>query len=345
MRAAFCFVKIPLMHPKISVNVLGFKHKQHLEECFKHILAQDYPSFELTFIDNNSGDGSEEFTRQNFPQIKVIQTGGNFGYSGGHNIGLQKTDGEFVVFVNPDLKMKPNFLSEAVKPMLNDSTIAGVQGKLIRPELVNGKYIFDGAGIVITKSRKTFDRGQWEEDNGQHNTPEEVFAINGSAPVYRRSALLDAAIGDEILDNDLFAYYDDSDLCWRLRRLGWKLWYQPMAVAFHERAMGRSPKSIFKDPKAFINFHKSFSTFTRRLSWKNNILLLIKNDFGAPFWRDLPRIVIRQLAVFFFILIFERDTLAVWPQFRSQIPKMLKKRSYLKIHGRVSPSEIGKWFK
>ena len=199
------------MPPKISVNVLGYKHRQHLKECFEHILAQDYPNFKLTFIDNNSGDGSEEFARQNFPQITVIQTGGNTGYSGGHNIGLKSTDGEFVSFVNPDVKMKPNFLSQAIKPMLEHSDIGAVQGKLLRPELRDQKYFFDGTGVMISRSRQAYDRGQWEEDRGQYDKPQEIFAVNGSCPVWRRAALNDIVINGEILDEDMFAYFDDVD--------------------------------------------------------------------------------------------------------------------------------------
>src|SRR3989338_7108923 len=241
------------MKPKISVNVLGYNSREKLNECFVAVLAQDYENFEVLFIDNNSADGSEEYVRHNWPNIKIIQTGKNLGYSGGHNVGIKSTDADFVVFLNPDVKLSKNYLSCAVEPMLADDKVAGVQGKLLRPSgelqpsniLKNVGGLIDSAGIVIGRTRRARDRGQWEHDNGQYETAQQVFAINGACPVYRKSALLDIAIDGEILDEDFFAYWDDVDLGWRLRHRGWKLFYQPKAVVIHERGSGSS-KSGYK---------------------------------------------------------------------------------------------------
>ena len=330
------------MVPKISVNLVGYKHRKYLQSCFENALKQDYPNFEITFIDNNSGDGSEEFAREHFPQVRVIQTGSNTGYSGGHNIGVKESDGEFVMFLTPDVDMKPNFLSEMIKPLIRDPRIGGVGGKLLRPQPIDGKYVFDTTGIIIQHSRRAIDRRQLSADVGQYDTAEEVFAVNGACPLYRRSALMDAAIDGEVLDEDIFAYWDDVDLGWRLRNFGWKIWYQPTAVAYHERAQGRS-KGGYKKIFNFIRHHRQFSLFTRKLNWKNHIFMIIKNDFGWPMLRDLPKLLARETAMLGYMVVFEPKTLTVIPTFFKQLPNILRKRKIIKSRRKMTDAEMDHW--
>ena len=134
--------------PKLSVNILGTNEKHHLEKALTSIFEQDYPNFEVTYIDNASTDGSEEYVRQAFPHIKIIQTGENRHYGPAHNKGLAGTDGELVSFLNSDLALEPNYFSECIKALLADPKIACVQGKMLRPvKSEDGKYIFDGQEV------------------------------------------------------------------------------------------------------------------------------------------------------------------------------------------------------
>lgn len=329
-------------YPKISVQILGFNEKHHLKAAFERIREQDYPNFDVTYIDNASTDGSEHFVRQNFPEVRVIQTGVNNHYGPAHNKGIASTDGEFVCILNADLELAPNYLSLAIKPLLADPQVAGVQGKLLRPEPVNGKYVLDGTGLTITRSRKIRDRGQLELDNGQYDSAGEVFALNGSSPVYRRSALQDAAFEGEIIDEDMTAFYDDSDLGWRLRHRGWKLWYEPQALVYHERGFGQSP-SGYKNIFALVKFRSKFSLRSRRLAWRNRIFLILKNDYGAPFWKSLPFILAQQITELGFIVLFETKTLGIVPKMLSQLPRIFKKRKFIKDTAKVKPEFVNTW--
>ncbi|OGE86077.1 MAG: hypothetical protein A3J48_03905 [Candidatus Doudnabacteria bacterium RIFCSPHIGHO2_02_FULL_46_11] len=330
--------------PKISVNLVCWNHLPHLKNCLDNVLKQDYPNFELIFIDNNSSDGSEEFVRQNFPQVKVLQTGRNTGYAGGHNIGISKSDGEFVMLLTPDIEMPVNFLSELIKPLLQDEKIAGAQGKQVRREERAGKKLIDSTGIFLNTSRRPFDRGQNELDSGQYDRAGEVFGCNGAAVLYRRSALEDIALDGEILDEDIFAYWDDVDLAWRLRAYGWKLWYEAPAVLIHGRAAGASPGGYKKIFSLIKHRRSTISLFAKKLSLKNNILVLVKNDQGWPFWSRLPLIAVRQILILGYSLLIEPKTFAVLPMMFKQLPKAFRKRQFIKKHRRVSPKEVAQWF-
>ncbi|HYD92298.1 MAG TPA: glycosyltransferase family 2 protein, partial [Flavobacterium sp.] len=299
-------------YPKISVNVLGTNEKPKLGPCLTDLSRQDYPNFEVTYIDNNSSDGSVEYVQNNFSHVKIIQKEKNEHYAPAHNLGVAKTDGEYICILNSDIQLEPNFLSELIKPMLADDKIAGVQGKLLRPDPVDGKYIFDGTGLTIDRNRTVRDRYQLQVDEGQYNEPGEVFAINGSSPLYRRAALMDVAIDGEVLDEDMQAYFDDSDLGWRIRHFGWKLWYQPTAIAYHERLVGQSSGG-WKKFASFVKHRRSISVRNKKYAFKNHIFLIMKNDFDYPLRRDLPRILFRELAMFGYTLIFDIKVLAVLP--------------------------------
>ncbi len=329
--------------PKISVNILGYNEERNLEKAFTSIYKQDYPNFEVLYIDNASTDGSEEYVRENWPQVKILQTGENRHYGPAHNKGIAATDGELVCILNTDLELAPNYLSEAVKALLADEKIAGVQGKTLRPkhspEDPNEPQIIDGTGLTIDRMRIVRDRGQLEIDKGQYDTPQEVFAICGSNPVYRRAALHDVAIDGEIIDEDIRAFFDDSDLGWRLRHQGWKLWYQPTAVSFHERGVGQSPGG-YRHIWALVKFRKQFSTMTKQLAWRNKIFLTLKNDFGKTLRRDWFRIMIREIATLGFITIFETKTLLIIPTMIRQLPRIVRKRRIIKSRSVLGEDNI-----
>lgn len=326
-------------YPKLSINILGFNEKHLLDTALQSIFEQDYPNYEVTYIDNASTDDSEQYVRTHFPHVKVIQTGENRHYGPAHNKGLAATDGELVSFVNSDLKFEPTYYSEAVKALLADEKIAGVGGKMLRPKLVNGQRLFDSTGLTIDRFRIVRDRGQWQPDTGQYDRPEEMFALCGAAPVYRRQALEAVAIDGEILDEDITAFFDDSDLGWRLRHQGWKIWYQPTAVLYHERGVGQSPggyRHLFK----LVKFRKQFSLRSRQLSWKNKIYIVLKNDFGKTWRRDWWRIVFRELVTFVFVLLFETATLKILPTVFKQLPNIFRKRKIIKQRSVLGDNNI-----
>lgn len=334
--------------PKVSINILGFNEKKLLEKAFSSIFKQDYPNFEVTYIDNASTDGSEEYVRQNFPNVKVVQTGENRHYGPAQNKGFAATDGELVCILNSDLELAPNYLTEAVTALLSDPKIAGVQGKTLRPKnnpnYPNEPQLIDGTGLTIDRMRIVRDRGQLEIDKGQYDTPQEVFAICGSNPVYRRAALLDVAIDGEIIDEDITAFFDDSDLGWRLRHQGWKLWYQPTAISYHQRGVGSSPGG-YRHILALVKFRKQFSLYTKQLSWKNKLYLVLKNDFGKTLRRDFLTMLIRQIAELGFIIIFETKTLLILPTMFRQLPNIFRKRKIIKSRSVLGKDNIIEFIK
>lgn len=332
-------MKISKLVPKISINLLGWNHREIIGKAIGSVRNQTYHDFELVYTDNASSDGSVDFVREKFPEVKIIANRENLGYAGGHNLFFAKSQSDFVMVLNPDVVLEKNFLTEALKGFDNPQ-VAAVTGKMLRPpshstlSKERKGAVLDGTGIEVSRGRRAKERGQNEEDRGQYDGKPDVFGVSGTAAIYRREALEKIKIpnsegGFEYFDDDFFAYFEDFDLSWRLRIRGYKCRYVPKAVLYHERMAGSSPggyKKIF----SFIRHHHKLSSKVKKWNWKNHLFCIIKNDFGWELVRDFPFIFTRELAMFLFILIFETKTLSVLPQFFRELPKIIKKRGYIK---------------
>jgi GT2 family glycosyltransferase len=333
--------------PKISINLLGWNHREKILPVIESVLAQSFRGFEFFYMDNGSADGSVEFVRKNFPQVAVIDNGRNLGYAGAHNLFIQKAQGELVMVLNPDVTLDANFLREVIRPF-SDPKVAAVTGKMLKPRLDGEPPVLDGTGIIISRSRRGRDRGQMEVDRGQYDGHPWIFGVTGAAAIYRRSALREVGVpgkdgNREFFDEDFFAYWEDLDLSWRLRLAGYECRFAPNACAYHPRVAGSSHGGYLKI-FAFIRHHRQLSPQIKRWNWKNHLFCIIKNDFGWPFWRDLPLILFRELAMMIFILVFETATLAVVPEFFRELPPMLAKRRYIQKRRKASSKEAARWF-
>ncbi|UCC61829.1 MAG: glycosyltransferase, partial [Anaerolineae bacterium] len=96
--------------PQASLVVLNWNGRQWLGECIPSLLALDYPAYEIVLVDNGSTDGSIEFVRQHFTQVRLIANEENLGFSKGMNVGLQEAQGDVIVFLNNDLYDRPDWL-------------------------------------------------------------------------------------------------------------------------------------------------------------------------------------------------------------------------------------------
>lgn len=221
-----------------SIVIINFDGMKYWPECLAAIRAQRYPrGFEIIVVNNRSTDGSLEYLRQQ-DDVRIIDHGGNTGFSRGQNLGILASRGEYVLCLNFDCFLEPDFLAEVAKVFEARPEVGGVSGKL--KKLVDGKrtdYI-DSTAISFHCCRPA-DRGEWRCDSAYWNRPEYIFGPSGAAACYRRDALESVRYEDEFFDEEFFIYCEDIDLAWRLNLAGWKSWYQPTAVGYHERGSTR----------------------------------------------------------------------------------------------------------
>lgn len=215
--------------PKVSILILNYNGLKWLPACLSSALGTDYPNLEVCLVDNGSSDGSIEYVREKFPSVRIIANGRNLGFAEGYNRAIRAVDAEFVAILNNDAEvLEPGWVGHLVRAALGDPSVAAVACKLV--SMADPTRLDSVGGMGIPFWRGFVDIGREEPDLGQYDGPGfEPFAFCGGAALIRRDAFLRAGG----FDGKFFLYAEDADLSWRLRLLGHRIAYAPMARVAH----------------------------------------------------------------------------------------------------------------
>jgi GT2 family glycosyltransferase len=318
-----------------------------LRECVHAALRQIFKNVTVTVTENGSRDSIKEQLLLEFgdhSRFRYKENPANLGFAGAHNSFFAQSDADFVMPLNPDAIITPTYVAELVRAF-EDAKLGAATGKMVKFEtLPDGSRILDGTGIVLSRARRGRERGQLEADRKQFDTQRQVFGVSGTAPLYRKSALESVRLyQQEYFDEDFFAYWEDLDLSWRLRLAGYECAYVPEAVVYHSRVAGQSQYG-YKRPWEFVKHHKQFSSQIREWNWRNQLFVIVKNDFGWSFWRDSLFILARQGSMLCYIVLFEPELLTTVSKMLHLFPRMMEKRRLIQQKRAIGSSEISKWF-
>lgn len=217
---------------KLSFLILGYKHKNHLRICLKHISNLDLEiEYEVIFVDNASGDGSAEMVAELYPNVRIIENETNIGHPAGNNVGLRQAKGEYIAMINPDiiLQSKQDII-DILDYMDREDRVALLGPKLHNPNGSIQNSCYRPYGRLTPLYRRSFfkklpwakrdiDRHLMTDFN--HNSTIEVDWILGACMFIRNTAL--SEIG--IMNEDFFLYLGDYEWCDRARLHNWKVIY------------------------------------------------------------------------------------------------------------------------
>jgi len=288
------------MTPDVSIVLVSKDSGPDLAVALASAVSQAGVTSETLLVDNASTDGSPEAARALGGRVRLLVLPENVGYAAAMNAGIDATTGRYVLALNPDCRLEPDFAAILVRRLdAPDATRVGsASGRLYRAEGpgLSRSGLLDSAGIRFAPTGRHFDRGAGEPAAGRFEREEEVAGASGAAGFYRRSALEDARISTGCFDADFFLYREDADLAWRLSRLGWRCLYVPSAEASHRR---RNAPERRAQMSALANMH----------SVKNRFLLRINNQTAGEFWRTLIPTLGRDVVVLGACLTVERSSL------------------------------------
>ncbi len=250
--------------------MLNHNGRDHLHACLPGLEAQTYPHIEIVIVDNGSTDDSARFVRERHPAARLVLIGRNAGFCTAYNHAAREVDADFIVFLNNDTHVDLNWVVELV------DTAARHQATAVASRILD----WDGQRVDFSGGIMSFEGHGWQIDHGQPagDPPAErplLFACGGSMMVARR-AFLEAGGFDE----DLFAYFEDVDLGWRLSVMGHRIVLAPRAVTYH-RLHGT---------------HGAWAFAPRlRLYERNALAMIYKNYEEATLARVLPAAVALSL--------------------------------------------------
>lgn len=304
----------------ISVVVVTWNGLDVLRPCIA-ALAQQTVGHELIVVDNGSRDGTLAWLRAYAPHARVVALPTNTGFAGGNNVGMRAASGDALVLLNNDTIPEPQFLQHLVAPLEMDRQLGAVAGVLTfahRPDTVAA------AGIAVGCDAVHRDLWLLQPVDQLPSAPTAIFGASGGAVCYQRAALRDVGLFDE----GYFAYLEDADLAWRLRRRGWRCVVAPQARVRHVYSATSGQGSAFK----------------QRLLARNRWRLIIRGWPQAllrAHWLTIMRYDL--LAVAYAALRRQPGVIAGRLDALQQLPSLLLQRHYLQQQHSIPDLDVERW--
>jgi GT2 family glycosyltransferase len=247
--------------PMVSIIIPTHNGRAHLEECFRSLRALNYPSDrrEIILVDNGSSDGSVEYVRQSYPEATVVRNEKNEGFAGPCNSAAERSQSEYLAFLNNDTRVHPEWLNELTRsiesPTIDTEMVACVAGKIVSWD---GRTLeYDGGILNFHGHGHHLGMGQPISAGSSHNQLT-IFACAASMLI-RRDVFLE--VGG--FDQDYFAYFEDVDLGWRLWLFGFQVLYCPTAIVFHKghgtAALSQAERKKLLERNGLFNVFKNYS--------------------------------------------------------------------------------------
>lgn len=317
------------MTPRISIiTVFLDRHLVYFEKLINSIIKQNYKNLEFIIIDQTKYLILEQTFQQNYNQIDyhIIKKKSSQGFCQNNNEGINKSTGEYLLILNPDTYLSDRTISKFLDLLgkINNPYLC-VAPLLLRFD----KKSIDSAGMHINYFIRHKDIYSGKELKSVKLNLSYVWGFTGAAVFISKKLLEKIKFNNQFFDNDFWSYREDADLSWRIQNHGFEVIFCPDIVIYHDRyARPVSRKSI--DPN--INYH----------SLKNRYILMINNLRLLHFLGLLPFILIRELQILFYLLIFERKSLKSYLFIIKDLFRFVEKRRQIKKN--LPYKQSFKWF-
>jgi GT2 family glycosyltransferase len=246
---------------KVSVIIPNYNGMKFVNDCMVSLQKQNYKAFDIIIIDNYSTDGSYEYLVDNYPEAIIKRMDKNYGFSIAVNEGIKMSETEYVLLLNNDTEVDPNFVGELVKAIEKDDKIFAVSSKMIS---YWDRKVMDDAGDLYNLFGWAFQKGVGRSIN-EYNKKSNVFTACAGAAIYRKKVF--EKIG--YFDEKHFAYLEDIDIGYRAKLNGYVNIYEPCARVLH---LGSATSG------------SRYNEFKAKYSARNNIYLIYKN---MPLWQKI----------------------------------------------------------
>lgn len=250
----------------LSIIIVSWNTAELLTKCLEAVFT--YPpdcTFEVLVVDNASSDSTVQTVKNQFSQVKLIQNQENIGFAPANNQAIRQSSGRYVLLLNPDTEVKPHALERLVQYLETHATVGAVGPLTLNP---------DGTLQTSCYPRPTLFRefwrlfhlddlypyGSYRMSAWNHNEPRQTDALLGACLLVRRQILNEVGL----LDEDYFIFSEEIDLCYRIQKAGWTLFWVPQAQIIHYG--GQSTKQVASE--MFLRLYEGkVIYFQKHYSW------------------------------------------------------------------------------
>jgi len=318
----------------VSVTLVTYNSGRFIKRCLESVLEQKYPNVEVVIIDNASTDGTVDILEHFQDRCRIYYNTDNLGFAAAQNQAIALSNGDWILTLNPDVLLMPNFIQALVDAAHIDPKVGTVCGKLLSIRAtfdLPDEQLVDSTGIYFTPTLRHLDRGSQEVDRGHYVNFEYVFGATAAAALYSRQMIDDISVAGEFFDSDFFVYREDADVAWRAQLMGWRCIYTPSARGYHVRNVLPGNRRALPPE---INMH----------SVKNRFLMRIKNMTPDLYRRNWLSITARDVVVVGACLLHEHSSLKAfvyvlrnWRHFRAKREQIMRRK-------RAKDDYIASWF-
>jgi len=266
---------------KPMVSIVSINYDQPIVTCemLDSLRKVTYPNFEIIIVENGSPTKTPDLIRDNYPEAKLVISKKNLGFAGGNNIGLKEVKGEYVLLLNNDTEVPADFLDSMVDLMEENPEIGIVSPKIY---YYYEKNVLQYAGTPSINSITSRSRhyGNKEQDTGKFDEVTETYYPHGACMMFRKKLLEDLGM----LYEGYFLYYEEYDFAERVRKAGYKIYFQPNSYILHKESISTGKNSPLKT--YYLN--------------RNRLLFLRRNVEGGTFYLAM---------IYFFIISLPKNTL------------------------------------
>ena len=303
---------------KVTAIIVNWNDKDVIIECIKSLLDQNRNEIDIIISDNGSKDDSIEFIRKHFPSIKIIENRENLGFGSAVNRGLGLAKGDYLLFLNSDLKLHSKCVGELAKVLESEPNVGGAIPKILH---IDKQNTINSLGVLINYTGIAYPNYLGQKDPGYQEPFESAC---GGIFMLRREVY--ETVGG--FDEDLFLYHEDHDLSWRIRLAGWHLKVVPQAIMHHH----------YKFNKGILKYYSSE---------KNRLHILLKNMGIKTLALILPALIIIEFFQWFHAVLHKWFLLKMqsYIEILKIFPRILIKRKKLKHLRKVSDKEITRIYK
>ncbi|MEM3386089.1 MAG: glycosyltransferase family 2 protein [Nitrososphaerales archaeon] len=308
------------MNPHVSIIIVNYNGKEVLDKCVSSIFSSSYYPLEVILVDNCSNDGSDLEVAKKY-DVTLIKNKTNLYFCRGSNIGVRRAKGKYIMFLNHDIILDREAISELMKEALRSKNSGFFQPKIL---LLDKPNILNSTGLDIHLAGFGILRGGGEVDLGQYDNLTEIPSVHGACFLASKEALEDTGLFDEFF----VAFNEDTDIGWRALLKGWRPRYVPSAKVYHK--WGQSWGSIYlrQDKLYYVE--------------RNRIILLLTNYETRTLILFLPILILAELSTLFYCLIHKSLKIKVrtYADIIRSTHYILKRRKYIQANRRVNDRYI-----